>query len=76
MRRHDPIANQCVYTFKACLGNHTQLVLQGSDNHSAPQSSLTLLERSFLSSGNAIFGSNGNYKDQLKFGNKQTVTKF
>ena len=49
-KAHDHIANQCVYTFAVCLGNHNQLVLQGLDNCSAPQSSLTLLERSFLSS--------------------------
>ena len=49
-KAHDRIANQCVYTSEVCLGNHTQLVLRGSDDRSVPQSSLTLLERSFLSS--------------------------
>ena len=49
-KAHDRIVNQCAYTFAVCLGNHTQLVLKGSDNRSAPQSSLTLLEGSFLSS--------------------------
>ena len=49
-KAHDRIANHCVYTFAVCLGNHTQVALQGSDNRSAPRSSLTLLERSFQSS--------------------------
>ena len=49
-KMHDRIANQYVYTFAVCLGNHTQLVLRDSDDRSARRSSLTLLERSFLSS--------------------------
>ena len=54
-KAHDRIANQCVYTFAVCLGNHTQLVLRDSDDLSAPRSSLTLLERSFLNSGRCDF---------------------
>ena len=42
-KAHDHIANQCVYTFAVCLGNHTQFVLRDSDDGSAPRSSLTLL---------------------------------
>ena len=55
-KAHDRIANQCVYTFAICLGKiHTQLVLRDSDDRWAPRSSLTLFERSFLSSGRCNF---------------------
>ena len=54
-KAHDRIGNQCAYTFAVCLGNHTQLVLRDLDDWSAPRNSLTLLERSLLSSGRCNF---------------------
>ena len=71
-KAHDRTANECVSTFAVCSGNHNQLVLRGSDDRSAPRSSLTLLERGFEFLI-AIFKCNGDQADNFKFGNRQAV---
>ena len=48
-KAHDRVANQCVYTFAVVKEIILNFVLRDSDDRPAPQSSLTLLERSFLS---------------------------